>query len=152
MDLGLEQRLQRGGLGVDLHESSRRRTQPGMCSLGSRLLGDHGGGYSGSSCPRSCSLSLNINIIWLRSYCKEPIQAIITNQRLVELFGVLSITESLVVFSFFTFHVSFISRSSNGSPDSLAKASLCNRLLVLGLYFLFNEFISSTVKIFGPYK
>ncbi|KAF3579786.1 hypothetical protein DY000_02030271 [Brassica cretica] len=57
MDLGLEQRLQRGGLGVDLHESSRRRTQPGMCSLGSRLLCDHGGGYSGSSCPRSCSLS-----------------------------------------------------------------------------------------------
>ncbi|CAG7898868.1 unnamed protein product, partial [Brassica rapa] len=80
----LEQRLQSGGFGLDLHESSRRRTQPGMCSSGSRLLRDHGGGSSGSSFRRSCSLSLNINIniTWLRSNCKGLIQTIIMDQRL----------------------------------------------------------------------
>lgn len=53
----LEQRLQNGGFGLELHETSRRRTQPAMCSSGSRLLRDHGGGSSGSSFRRSCSLS-----------------------------------------------------------------------------------------------
>lgn len=85
----LEQRLQSGGFGLDLHETSRRRTQPGICS--SRIM----------------------------------------DQRLVEFFGVISDIESLIVSSFFTFHASFISKSSNGHADSLAKTSFYNRLLLL---------------------
>ncbi|KAG5390199.1 hypothetical protein IGI04_031740 [Brassica rapa subsp. trilocularis] len=78
------------------------------------------------------ALSLNINITWLRSNCKGLIQTIITDQRLVEFFGVISDIESLIVSSFFTFHASFISKSSNGHADSLAKISFYNRVLLLG--------------------
>lgn len=76
--------------------------------------------------------SLNLTIIWLRSDCKGLIQAITTNQRSAEFFGVLSDIESSIVSSFIAFHASFIFRSLNGPADLLAKASLCNRLSVLG--------------------
>lgn len=71
--------------------------------------------------------SLDITIIWLRSDCKGLIQAITTNHRSVELFGVLADIESIISTAFLSFHASFLPRSQNGPADSLAKASLCNK-------------------------
>ncbi|KAF2535389.1 hypothetical protein F2Q68_00020817 [Brassica cretica] len=76
--------------------------------------------------------SLDITIIWLRSDCKGLIQAITTNHRSVELFGVLADIESIISIAFLSFHASFLPRSQNGPADSLAKASLCNKTSVLG--------------------
>ncbi|KAF3569287.1 hypothetical protein DY000_02015015, partial [Brassica cretica] len=76
--------------------------------------------------------SLDITIIWLRSDCKGLIQAITTNHRSVELFGVLADIESIISIAFLFFHASFLPRSQNGPADSLAKASLCNKTSVLG--------------------
>ncbi|KAL0652898.1 hypothetical protein Bca4012_095589 [Brassica carinata] len=76
------------------------------------------------------AVALNINTIWLRSNCKG-LEAITTNQRSVELYGVISDIESIIVSSFSSFYASFIFRILNGPADSWTKASLCNKLPVL---------------------
>ena len=78
------------------------------------------------------ALSLNFTIIWLRSACKRLIQAITTNQRSVELFGVIADIESSIASSFIAFYTSFISRAFNGFADNLTNGSLCNKLSMLG--------------------
>ncbi|KAG5390747.1 hypothetical protein IGI04_032288 [Brassica rapa subsp. trilocularis] len=71
-----------------------------------------------------CFATFNITTIWLRSDCKGLIQAITTNHRSVELFGVLADIESIISTAFLSFHASFLPRSQNGPADSFAKTSV----------------------------
>ncbi|CAG7909620.1 unnamed protein product, partial [Brassica rapa] len=70
-------------------------------------------------------VSLNLNHIWLRSDCKGLVQAITTNLRSIELFGVLADIETFICFSFVNFRISFIPRNFNGPAEAYAKTCLC---------------------------
>ncbi|CAG7909006.1 unnamed protein product [Brassica rapa] len=127
----MEQRYHRIGACMDLHLSHRSRNHSRLLTSASRLLPAHGGSF-GDPASLEHAASLNINIILLRSNCQGLIQAISTNQRSVELFGVLSDIETTIASSFDFFHAFFVYRVSNGSADLWAKNSLCNKLFVLG--------------------
>ncbi|RID52765.1 hypothetical protein BRARA_G00205 [Brassica rapa] len=78
------------------------------------------------------AISLNINKILFRSDCKGFVQAISSNRRSVELFGILSDIESSITF-FSSLSFVFIPRTLNGPADAAAKTYFCNKLSSLGL-------------------